>query len=652
MAKIKLANDPVLKVRALTKKVRQCRNLVKDCNGGLEAGLTSKSNTGSDTLKTWSPQENTSTPGSVVDGSTLNAPSSTVFSFNPNTTSMFAQDMPAPKINHVYYGGCLFRSEAGFTAGDGRFEWYYNDSVNGHLVFSNRVSSTNGQWVLYSAAVSLTSLASKTGWRIRNFIVNGTTASYSCKHIIIDLTETFGVGNEPTKEWCDKAVREWRTFDGYDVGSDTVTTENLGSYFSFSNGGTMTCYNFGELDSPIDPMEPSFFRDIPGGMVTEAFVTKSAGPDLATGHYTYVTFTDYVRNSQDLEMQRILSHDVYCPEAEPLLGQVQLNDPNLYSFGPCGNHSKISFYNNNRGFTQSNTPIRMDMNLGTELHPAHWRFYNFYWMDLTDSSSIFSRYQSKYGGTALTPTTVSKSWLDYWFNGKSIPLIHIGDPRTVVGYDESYNFVCNDLEIHPEIDGVYIDDSGVVMCQSVSLSGGRVILESPPEKVPVTDPSLEGPYPWLELEDISYQSDAYSGGPHLVTGKVLSLKNWKYYQNNPEYKGVLLGTLTDDKSWSPTAGEEPVSINYPDSTPPETTDVLIKKGIFCFMSTIESIPGDTIGDLPDLESPIAFVPFFGAMYLASLDESYDYKLQIYDGTGSLIYESSVFTVNSFDLTPV
>ena len=29
--------------------------------------------------------------------------------------------------------------------------------------------------------------------------------------MIIDLTETFGIGNEPSKEWCDKNIN-W--FDG------------------------------------------------------------------------------------------------------------------------------------------------------------------------------------------------------------------------------------------------------------------------------------------------------------------------------------------------------------------------------------------------------------------------------------------------------
>ena len=162
--------------KTVKRNLFQARNLIID-NNGAQLGLTGVIGT----TPGWIPNDGNAP--TIESGLSLNSPSSTVFSFKTNTTSMVLQDMPTPIVGHVYYGGCLFRSEAGFTAGDGRFEWWYNDTANGLMVFSTRVTSTNGEWVINSAVHSLSSLASTTGWKIRNFIVNGTTASYSCKHI-------------------------------------------------------------------------------------------------------------------------------------------------------------------------------------------------------------------------------------------------------------------------------------------------------------------------------------------------------------------------------------------------------------------------------------------------------------------------------------
>lgn len=477
MAKIKISSDPFLRVRSIKKIYRQCRNLVMDCNGAQEAGLTCGPTTGSDTLPTWSPNEHTN--GQIVAGPESNTYTSTVLSYQPETTVMYSQNISSPIQGHIYYGGCYFYSDAGFTAGDGRFEWYYSDAGQ-TLVFANRISSTNGQWVLYSARVTAPAIQSNTGWRIRNFIVNGTSTCYSCKHIIIDLTDTFGAGHEPSKEWCDKAIREWRTFDGFNVESTSITKENYRDYFTPLGGGTYTAFDYEALDSPQDPREPSWLRSIPAGTGVEAYVYNNvskeiAGMNLEEGHYTYVAFNDYFRSEKEWNIEKLLSHDVYSPEAEPVIGTVNIGDTSSYTTGgSCRNHGRMSLYNDNRGFIQNNALVRIDINLGADMKQAEWRFYNPFWVNLSDNCTLFQKYQARFGGTAPLASTVSKEWCDYWINGKSIPLIHIGDDTVKVGFDKDYNLVCNDVEIHPEIDGVYLDDSGVILCQGVIWGGTAV----------------------------------------------------------------------------------------------------------------------------------------------------------------------------------
>ena len=43
-------------------------------------------------------------------------------------------------------------------------------------------------------------------WVIRNFQRMTNDVSYTDALIIVDLTETFGSGNEPSIEWCDENI--------------------------------------------------------------------------------------------------------------------------------------------------------------------------------------------------------------------------------------------------------------------------------------------------------------------------------------------------------------------------------------------------------------------------------------------------------------
>ena len=466
MATVKISNDSTLRVKNIIRKFKQARNLIMDSNGS-QCGIAHD--------MPWYPNDG-SAP-SIISGDSLNAPSSTVFSFTPNTTSMTLQDMPTPTLNHVYYGGCMFRSEAGFSAGDGRFEWFYNDAENGKLVFSVRTSSTNGEWVLYSGRGMLTSLASQTGWKIRNFIVNGTTACYSCKHIIIDLTETFGAGKEPSKEWCDKALREWRTFDGYNIASDALTTENYEEYFNNSTG-TFDKFGYGELDSFEDPKEPSYCYYVNSINPEVYLFLMTTKPPLINGHYLYIGWNEYVKSILEYSDWVQTSRDIYCPEAEPsFMAGIYPNKSMFADGGGFKRHIRISGYNNNRGFSQNPAPtLRLDFN-GINV-PLFARLYNFFIIDVSDNCTLLQKYQLKYGGTTPLASQLSKEWCDYWLAGRSLPILHIGDPETYTGFDRDYNFICNDVELHPEIDGLYIEDNGVVWCKGINYSEGGVIVGS------------------------------------------------------------------------------------------------------------------------------------------------------------------------------
>lgn len=105
----------------------------------------------------------------------------------------------APSLNHKYYGRTMFLSSSNFTVDDNRFEWFYNDDWNvGKLIFANK-SAQITSWMTYSKILTQTS-STYLGyeWRIRNFVVNSSTASYVDDVMVIDLTNSYGAGNEMT----------------------------------------------------------------------------------------------------------------------------------------------------------------------------------------------------------------------------------------------------------------------------------------------------------------------------------------------------------------------------------------------------------------------------------------------------------------------
>ncbi len=124
-----------------------------------------------------------------------------VFTFPANGFAMATCSMPNPVPNHVYYGSVEQKAPSGASFPDRRFEWWKGDGAGELMVFAY-MDGTNDQWVRQSAVFRAEADTSGT-WIMRNFTVNGTAEAYRRNPIIIDLTEAFGAGNEPTAAWVD-----------------------------------------------------------------------------------------------------------------------------------------------------------------------------------------------------------------------------------------------------------------------------------------------------------------------------------------------------------------------------------------------------------------------------------------------------------------
>lgn len=125
--------------------------------------------------------------------------------FQSGVTSMSSQTITAPKASHVYYGSVEFLSTSTFSATDNRFEMYQSDAENGTMIFARKSNQTT-EWMKLSSVQGLQNPNNGT-WRIRNFLEDATETAYVDNVFIIDLTEIYGAGNEPTKQWCDANIR-------------------------------------------------------------------------------------------------------------------------------------------------------------------------------------------------------------------------------------------------------------------------------------------------------------------------------------------------------------------------------------------------------------------------------------------------------------
>ncbi len=169
-------------------------------NGSFENGSTS-----------WSLSNATIVTGGSHGGSSIR------FSHNNGAdyTSMSTQAMQPPILNHFYYGSLMFKSSTKSplfgSVMDSRYEWFSKDGVNSKMTFTTKAINGNS-WVKLSSIKTITAdTYLGNTWILRNFMRGATDYTYADALIIIDLTATFGSGNEPDKAWCDSHINY---FDG------------------------------------------------------------------------------------------------------------------------------------------------------------------------------------------------------------------------------------------------------------------------------------------------------------------------------------------------------------------------------------------------------------------------------------------------------
>lgn len=109
-----------------------------------------------------------------------------------------------PILGHKYYGRRYIKTNGDNQPADCRFEMYGGDGEGKNWVFAWN-NGNHPNWDFDSAIHEVTAInyPETTQTVLRCFNVNTTAETWVDDLLLLDLTDLFGTGKEPTKEWCD-----------------------------------------------------------------------------------------------------------------------------------------------------------------------------------------------------------------------------------------------------------------------------------------------------------------------------------------------------------------------------------------------------------------------------------------------------------------
>lgn len=121
------------------------------------------------------------------------------------TGGVIQQKFANPVVGHKYYGQYQVITAGATQITDGRFELWESDTNT--QVFNNLGLYPNthfSNWTILSGIVEFATI-SKDVW-LRAIFGSAKADVWIDGVVVIDLTEAFGAGDEPTKEWCDANI--------------------------------------------------------------------------------------------------------------------------------------------------------------------------------------------------------------------------------------------------------------------------------------------------------------------------------------------------------------------------------------------------------------------------------------------------------------
>lgn len=344
------------------------------------------------------------------------------------------------------------------------FKYNNNEYVSAGI---GHTKATGGNWVLVSEIINADGMEAWNPHYAKLYCRTGSTGvMLMSRLILIDLTEAFGAGNEPTKEWCDNNIREQETYVNFGCLSSNITPSNYNSYFTISNGNAwVDNANYLQVDDAGDVRDYQLYFQVPATLAEGTLTSKSSFTINVSATYYFQLYERH--GTLDGSSIDGTSSEFYFPVAEPTLGSAKIPlvaNATYNGGGGMKDWKRVSMFGSRTGFSSGSYPMRIDFN--NEKKAMH------FWVtgiQLTSVGSVITEYNN-YNGTSVTMADVNKEWCDRWIDGRGSPIIHIKDPNNVqIDFEKpSYDIICNDIEIRPELNEIQFDKTtGTIRCKKL-----------------------------------------------------------------------------------------------------------------------------------------------------------------------------------------
>lgn len=435
---------------------KQVRNMIADNCYGNETGTS-----------VW-----TQGTGLSISTSPAGYKSYKAFKFEGTGTTYYnnvlKQWLPKLIANHKYYLSFMYMSTTASPAPANEIIacYVYNDN-DGHDMTGSvtnvailRGVGTNGNWTKCSSIFTSTSNYNDPFLGVG---VYGSSVAYTNRFILIDLTDTFGTGNEPTKAWCDNNIREQETYVNFGSTSPPITEQNYNTYFNIINDAWVDNANYLQTDDHASVRDYQLYFQT--ATSRRACNLNTSATILAVYQQTY-----YIQIAEHHDFLSTPTENgqalTFIFPAGQIFGTTDnlLVDNTLYnSGGGMQAWKRVSVFMKN-----PKTNTRAIMGVGFNNLNQYMQFWvtAFCIVAVPDNIDQYNLYN----GSSISLDDVNKEWCDRWIDGRGNPIIHIKDPaNTAIEFEKpDYDIRCNDIEIRPELNEIQFDKTtGTIRCKKL-----------------------------------------------------------------------------------------------------------------------------------------------------------------------------------------
>ena len=316
-------------------------------------------------------------------------------------------------------------------------------------------------WKTYLSDFSYSFASSSDGQFTLSF-ENSRKQLYITKLFLVDLTDIYGSGNEPTASKLNGAIRELEDNFALSIRGQCIVSSS-----EFATSDKVYSYNYGELREGWEPRSYMYLFDPDSSNAKTMTLTgtQDANQTLTKKYMCCDALGPLSANSS--MMFGIKSNTI-----QTAVGNVARFPSSTYSTGGVagllsGGWKRLSVLTDVSRLSGSSDSITAfkELSFARAAGDSALRITGILYVD---ASYIVDVYNKAFG-TRITVNDINKEFCDRWISEQSLSFIHIKDVKNhYISFYQNYDIECNDIIPQPERNDVYFDyATGVIYCKKL-----------------------------------------------------------------------------------------------------------------------------------------------------------------------------------------